>query len=52
MDKSVGMETRRRKQVQTREQVHLYLLSTFEPSKFEEAKNYEHWIKEMKEVVS
>ena len=34
------------------EQVHLSLLSTFEPSSFEEDKNDEHWIKEMEEELS
>ena len=41
-DKSVGMETRRRRQVHTLEQVHFPLLSTVEPSSFEEARNDEH----------
>ena len=46
------METRRRKQAQTPEQVHLSLLSTVEPSNFEEAKRNEHWIKPMEEELS
>ena len=50
--KSVGTETWRRRKVQTPKQVHLYLLSTVEPSGFEEAKNDEHWIKAMEEELS
>ena len=46
------METRRRRQVQTPKQVYLSLLSTIEPSNFEEAKNDEHWIKGMEEELS
>ena len=46
------METIRRRQVQTPEQVHLSLLSTVEPSNFEEARNDEHGIKEMEEELS
>jgi LAS superfamily LD-carboxypeptidase LdcB len=46
------METKRRRKVQTPEQVHLYLLSTVEPRNFEEAKNDELWIKEMEEELS
>ena len=46
------METRRERKVQTPKQVHLSLLSTIEPSNFEESKNYEHWIKEMEEELS
>ena len=51
-NKSVGMETKRRSQVHTLEQVHLLFLSIVEPSSFEEAKNDEHWIKEMEEELS
>ena len=46
------MEARRRRQVQTREQVHLYLLSIVQASIFEESKNDEHWIKAMEEELS
>ena len=46
------METRRRKQEQTPEYVHLSLLSIVEPSDFEEAKRDKHWIKEMEEELS
>ena len=46
------METRRRKQVQTLEQVHLSLLSIVEPNNFEEAKSNKHWIKAMEEELS
>ena len=46
------METRRRRKAQTLEKVHLSLLSTVEPSNFEEAKNDEHWIKTMEEELS
>ena len=46
------METRRRRQVHTSEQVYLSLISIVEPSNFEEAKNDEHWIKEMEEELS
>ena len=46
------METGRRREVHTLEQVHLSLLSTVEPRNFEESKNDEHWIKEMEEEVS
>ena len=45
------METRRRRKVQTPEQVHL-LLSIVESRSFEKAKNDEHWIKEMEEELS
>ena len=46
------METRRRRQVKTPEKVHFSLLCIVEPSNFEEAKNDEHWIKEMEEELS
>ena len=46
------METIRRSQVQTPEQVHLSLLSIVELSIFEEAINDEHWMKEMEEELS
>ena len=46
------METIRRNQFQTPEQVHLSLISIVEPSNFEEAKNDEQWIKEMEEELS
>ena len=51
-DKSVGIETKRRKQAHTPEQVHLSLLSIIEPSNFEESKRDEHRIKEMEEELS
>ena len=51
-DKSTGVETRRRKQVQTPEQVHLFLLSIVEPKDVEEAKRDKHWIKAMEEELS
>ena len=51
-DRSNGVKTRRRKQVQTLEQVHLSLLSIVEPRNVEEAKRDKHWIKEMEEELS
>jgi hypothetical protein len=47
-----GIETRRSKQAHTLEQRHLSLLSTIEPSNFEEANNDEHWIKVMEEELN
>ena len=46
------METGRRRQVQTLEQVHFSLLSIVEQGSFEEARNDEHWIKEMEDELS
>jgi hypothetical protein len=46
-NKDVGVETRRR--IHSPEQRHLTLLSVFEPRSFEEANNYEHWVKAMDE---
>ena len=51
-DRSAGVETRRRRQAQTPEQGHFSLLSTVEPSNFEEARNGEHWIKAMEEELN
>ena len=51
-DKSTGVETRRRKQVQTPEHVHLSLLSIVEPKDVEEAKKDKCWIKTMEEELS
>ena len=51
-DRSTGVETRRRKQMQTPEQVHLSLLSIVEPKDVEEAKRDKHWIKAMEEELS
>ena len=48
-DKSVEMETKIRRQVQTLEQGNFSLLFIVEPNSFEEARNDEHWIKEMEE---
>ena len=45
------METRRRKKVQTPEQVHLSLLSIVERKDVEEAKRDKHWIKAMEEEL-
>jgi len=46
-NKYKGVETRRR--IHSPEQQHLALLSTFEPSSFEEASKDEFWIKAMDE---
>jgi hypothetical protein len=46
-NKYAGVETRRR--IRSSEQQHLSLLSTIEPSGFEEAKKDEHLIKTMDE---
>ena len=51
-DKSTRVETRRRKQVQTPNQVHLSLLSIIEPKDVEEAKRDKCWIKAMEEELS
>jgi hypothetical protein len=48
-NKDVGVETRRR--ICSPEQQHLALLSTFEPSSFEEANKDELWIKVMDEEL-
>jgi len=46
------MEIRIRRHVHTPEQGNLSLLSTVEPSIFEEAKNDEHWIKAMQKELN
>ena len=51
-DKSTRVETRRRKQVQTPEHVHLSLLSIVEPKDVEEDKRDKCSIKEMEEELS
>ena len=51
-DRSTGVETRRRKQIQTPEHLHLSLLSIVEPKYVEEAKRDKHWIKAMEEELS
>jgi hypothetical protein len=48
-NKDAGVETRRR--IISPEQQHLALLSTVEPSSFEEANKDEHWIKAMDEEL-
>jgi hypothetical protein len=48
-NKDAGVETRRR--ICSPEQQHLALLSTIEPSSFEEANKDEHWIKAMDEEL-
>ena len=49
--KSAGVETRRRKKSLTLEQGHFSLLSTVEPSSFEEASNDKSWVKAMEEEL-
>ena len=51
-DRRTIVETRRRKQVQTPEQVHLSLPSIVEPKYVEEAKRDKHWIKAMEEELN
>jgi hypothetical protein len=48
-NKNVGVETRRR--IYSLEQQHLALLSTIEPSSFEEANKDENWVKSMNEEL-
>ena len=49
--KSAGVETRSRKKNLTPEQGHFSLLSTVEPSSFEEASNDKFWVKAMEEEL-
>jgi hypothetical protein len=48
-NKDAGVETRRR--IHSLEQQHLTLLSTIQPSNFEEARKDEHWVKAMDEEL-
>ena len=51
MEKSSRIETRSRRKAQMLEQGNLSFLYTVEPSLYEEAKNDEHWIKDMEEEL-
>jgi hypothetical protein len=51
-DRNAGIETKECKRLCTLEQRHLALLSTFEPNKFEEASNDEHWFKAMEDELN
>ena len=49
---NAGVETRRKRQESITNQVHVSLISLFEPKNVEEAINDEHQVKSMKEELS
>ena len=51
-DRSTGVETKRRKEVHTPEQVYMSLPSMVQPKDVEESKRDKYWIKSIEEELS